>query len=339
MPSKSRGRPDLAVQVWQQILLSDPKNADALAGLARDYKLTGIRQGRSTRLTVCAASILTTPTSPESKPSPAPGSERAELRQAGELGRQGKVDDAMRIYRQLYGDHPPDGDIALAYYQTLYGTANGKAGSDRRHARPGRPQPRRSALRHRAGHHAHLRPQDPRRRHSHPPRTPQRPERPGRASPGADLGLGQSRLGCRAARLPQRASPGHRDLQRSQGRRVQAGADELRHRAHARRARRLCRAQRAPPRRGRDPLHGPPRRRAEQRPRRRRHGLPAHAAEELRRRHQLSHPGREERLQGTHRRRRARHFALLVHHGRGFAGLRRESTSTSPAPSTAPLSP
>ncbi len=32
----------------------------------------------------------------------------------------------MRIYKQLYGDHPPDGDIALAYYQTLYGTSNGK---------------------------------------------------------------------------------------------------------------------------------------------------------------------------------------------------------------------
>ncbi len=33
----------------------------------------------------------------------------------------------MRIYRQLYGDHPPEGDIGVAYYQTLYGTATGKA--------------------------------------------------------------------------------------------------------------------------------------------------------------------------------------------------------------------
>ena len=32
----------------------------------------------------------------------------------------------MRIYRELYGDRPPDGDIALAYYQTLYGTSGGK---------------------------------------------------------------------------------------------------------------------------------------------------------------------------------------------------------------------
>jgi tetratricopeptide (TPR) repeat protein len=38
---EARGRPDLAVQVWQQVLLSDPKNTEALAGLARDQKLTG----------------------------------------------------------------------------------------------------------------------------------------------------------------------------------------------------------------------------------------------------------------------------------------------------------
>ena len=49
-----------------------------------------------------------------------------QLRQAGELAEQGRHDDAMRIYRQLYGDHPPDGDIALAYYKTLYGTSSGK---------------------------------------------------------------------------------------------------------------------------------------------------------------------------------------------------------------------
>jgi cellulose synthase operon protein C len=52
--------------------------------------------------------------------------ETEQLSQAGELTRQGRNDDAMRIYRQLYGDQPPNGDIALAYYQTLYGTASGK---------------------------------------------------------------------------------------------------------------------------------------------------------------------------------------------------------------------
>ncbi len=54
------------------------------------------------------------------------GGSSDELRHAGDLAKQGRNDDAMRIYRQLYGDHPPDGDIAMAYYQTLYGTASGK---------------------------------------------------------------------------------------------------------------------------------------------------------------------------------------------------------------------
>jgi len=38
---EARGRPDLSIQLWQQILLADPNNLDALAGLARDLKLTG----------------------------------------------------------------------------------------------------------------------------------------------------------------------------------------------------------------------------------------------------------------------------------------------------------
>lgn len=38
---EARGRPDLSIQIWQQVLASDPKNAEALAGLAEDRKLTG----------------------------------------------------------------------------------------------------------------------------------------------------------------------------------------------------------------------------------------------------------------------------------------------------------
>ena len=50
-----------------------------------------------------------------------------ELRRAGELAKQGRADEAMQIYQQLYGDHPPEGAIGIAYYQTLFGTATGKA--------------------------------------------------------------------------------------------------------------------------------------------------------------------------------------------------------------------
>ena len=38
---EARGRPDLAAQVWQQILLSDPNNPQALEGVARSFRMSG----------------------------------------------------------------------------------------------------------------------------------------------------------------------------------------------------------------------------------------------------------------------------------------------------------
>jgi tetratricopeptide (TPR) repeat protein len=122
---ESRGRPDLSIQLWQQILLSDPNNVEALAGLARDLKLTGSDKAVDALDRLRKAS----PNSPDIAKIESLASTRAEnaqLRQAGELAKQGKVEEAMRLFKQLYGDHPPDGDIAMAYYQTLYGAANGK---------------------------------------------------------------------------------------------------------------------------------------------------------------------------------------------------------------------
>jgi cellulose synthase operon protein C len=123
---ESRGRPDMAIQNWQQILLSDPKNPEALAGLARDYKLSGSLKESDEALEKLRA---VNPNDPNIEKIQGMSSTRAQsddLRKAGELARQGHNEDAMKIYRQLYSDHPPEGDIALAYYQTMYGTASGK---------------------------------------------------------------------------------------------------------------------------------------------------------------------------------------------------------------------
>jgi tetratricopeptide (TPR) repeat protein len=124
---ESRGRPDMAIQLWQQILLSDPRNSEALAGLAKDLKLIGSGDKATEALERLRK---LNPNDPNIAKIQALSSTRAEsdqLQKAGDLARQGRLDDAMRIYRQLYGDRPPDGDIALAYYQTLYGTNTGKA--------------------------------------------------------------------------------------------------------------------------------------------------------------------------------------------------------------------
>ncbi len=123
---ESRGRPDMAIQLWQQILLSDPKNTEALAGLARDYRLSGQQKESDAALDKLRAISPNDPNIPKIQALTSTRTQSDRLRQAGELARQGKSEDAMRIYRELYGDHPPDGDIAMAYYQTLYGTANGK---------------------------------------------------------------------------------------------------------------------------------------------------------------------------------------------------------------------
>jgi len=123
---ESRGRPDMAIQLWQQILLSDPQNTDALAGLAKDYKLIGSDALANQTLDRLRAISPNDPDIARIQSMSSSSQETEQLRQAGELTRQGRNDDAMRIYRQLYGDQPPNGDVALAYYQTLYGTASGK---------------------------------------------------------------------------------------------------------------------------------------------------------------------------------------------------------------------
>jgi tetratricopeptide (TPR) repeat protein len=123
---EARGRPDMAIQIWQQILLSDPRNAEALAGMAKDYKLIGSSSQAEEALERLRR---INPNDPNIGRISGLNSTRVQsdrLRQAGELARQGKTEAAMAIYRELYGDRPPDGDIALAYYQTLYGTPLGK---------------------------------------------------------------------------------------------------------------------------------------------------------------------------------------------------------------------
>jgi tetratricopeptide (TPR) repeat protein len=116
----------MAIQLWQQILLSDPKNAEALSGLAKDYKLIGSSAEADKALERMRQANPNDPNIGKIAGLTSTKVQSDRLRQAGELARQGKAEAAMAIYRELYGDRPPDGDIALAYYQTMYGTPLGK---------------------------------------------------------------------------------------------------------------------------------------------------------------------------------------------------------------------
>lgn len=122
----ARNRPDMAVQLWQQILLSDPNNAEALAGVARDYKLMGAADRANQALERLRRTNPNDPNIARIESLSSTQVQADQLRRAGELAGQGRAEDALQIYRDLYGSYPPDNDIGLAYYQTLYATATGK---------------------------------------------------------------------------------------------------------------------------------------------------------------------------------------------------------------------
>jgi tetratricopeptide (TPR) repeat protein len=123
---EAQGRMDLAQQVWQQILLSDPNNTEALGGLARAAKLNGNTQLASMYLDRLRAINPNDPVIPKVESMESQRSNNAELQQAGRLAQQKQYGESMAAYRRLYGDKPPAGDIALAYYETEASTEEGR---------------------------------------------------------------------------------------------------------------------------------------------------------------------------------------------------------------------
>jgi tetratricopeptide (TPR) repeat protein len=114
------GHIDLAAQTWQQVLLSDPNNQEALAGLGRWAKLSGNDAEAQTWIDRLRA---VNPESPEIAKIEALVSRKTQnelLGQAAELAKNGHNEEALKIYRQSFGTHPPD-NWALAYYDTEAG--------------------------------------------------------------------------------------------------------------------------------------------------------------------------------------------------------------------------
>jgi tetratricopeptide (TPR) repeat protein len=114
------GHMDLAAQTWQQILLSDPNNEEALAGLGRWAKLSGNDADAQTWIDRLRA---VNPNSPEIARIEALVSNKTQnqlLAQAAELGKNGHNEEALKIYQQAFGTHPPD-NWAMAYYDTEAG--------------------------------------------------------------------------------------------------------------------------------------------------------------------------------------------------------------------------
>jgi tetratricopeptide (TPR) repeat protein len=122
---ESKSRPDLAAETWKKVLLLDPNNGDALAGLA----VNAARQGRSEEANAYAARLKAI--NPKH-----PGLSRIQdaldgtiidkraLREARELARQGKAAEAVSQYKKVLGSKGSP-SLRLEYYETLAGLDHG----------------------------------------------------------------------------------------------------------------------------------------------------------------------------------------------------------------------
>lgn len=114
---QASGQQSLAAQVWKQVLLIDPNNVQALAGLARWEKY----QGNTTKAEQYIQQLQrVAPNSPELGSIQATQSRKfhnSQIERAAQLAREGHPEQAIQIYRQEFGDHPP-AQWAQAYYDT-----------------------------------------------------------------------------------------------------------------------------------------------------------------------------------------------------------------------------
>ena len=137
---ESKGRMDLAVSAWKRLLQLDPRNSEALAGIAQ-FEVENNRPDAARAITDELKK------QPEANRDAIRRIENAsaqkslnakQLDQARAAARAGKVDEAVGLYRKLLEGQPLTGSIALEFYQTLGGSTNGwdeaRKGLERLHA-------------------------------------------------------------------------------------------------------------------------------------------------------------------------------------------------------------
>jgi cellulose synthase operon protein C len=124
---EARGRTDLAAENWRQVLLVNPNQSEALAGLARVAKENGNIQEERTYLDRLRK---VNPKDPDiaaiENMHVITPDERKQLEEAGRLTMQHKPEEAMKIYHEILGDEPPPGKWAESFYETEAATASGR---------------------------------------------------------------------------------------------------------------------------------------------------------------------------------------------------------------------
>jgi tetratricopeptide (TPR) repeat protein len=122
---EGRGRLDLAARVWEQTLLADPNNAEALIGLAKFAKQSGKIEEANRYLEKLRSLDPKNPAIGAVEGMTTAGKQRSATEEASRLAAQQNFEGAMRIYRSLFGNTPPPGDIAIGYYETEAATPGG----------------------------------------------------------------------------------------------------------------------------------------------------------------------------------------------------------------------
>jgi tetratricopeptide (TPR) repeat protein len=121
-----RGRMDMASSVWNQVLLNDPNNPEAIAGLGRAAKSAGNTAEANVYIEKLRAMNPNDPNIARIEGMGTQQNQSAQLQQAGKYAQAGQYAQAMNIYRQTFGGTPPPGDMALAYYETESATEDGR---------------------------------------------------------------------------------------------------------------------------------------------------------------------------------------------------------------------
>ena len=122
---EGRDRDDLAAQVWQQVLIANPNQPEALVGLARWAKRAGKNDEANAYLSRLRKVAPNSPALTQLESVDPARRSGGRLDEAAKLAANGHTDEAIRIYREVFGSTPPQGGWAVAYYETLANTATG----------------------------------------------------------------------------------------------------------------------------------------------------------------------------------------------------------------------
>lgn len=123
---QSRSRSDLAAEAWQKLLRLDPGQPEALYGLGLgelDKNNTEAAHGWLDKLKAAHPEHALVPRLEQAIASR--NGARGQIEATRKLAQAGKSEEAVRRYRELFGEQAPSGEMGLEFYQTLAATPKG----------------------------------------------------------------------------------------------------------------------------------------------------------------------------------------------------------------------